>query len=118
MQLPGDQRQQRKRDDGVEAEQPRIVAGEERRVGTRRGKQKEQDAAKGGGGNDQAFHLLSGTTADDGTVAAAAGTTDSAGLKIQRAQSDDRFQSRLASALTWKVFGIWLKSRRMRTAAW
>ena len=39
------------------------------------------------------------------------------GVKFQRAHSEERFQSRLASAFTLKVLGIWLRSRRMRTAA-
>ena len=101
VQLPGDQCQERKRDDGVEAEQPRIVAGEQRRIGARRSKEKQQDAAKGGGGDDQALHLLSETAAaGTGTAEGTTGTTSSDGVKIHRAHSDDRFQSRLARALT------------------
>lgn len=53
------------------------------------------------------LHLLPGTVGF-------AITAFSVGVKGQRTQSEDRFQSRLERALTWKVLGICVKSSRMR----
>ena len=87
----------------VQAEKQRIVLGEERRVGRRRGEQEQQDAAERRAGDENVGHRAS--------------CTGASGVKGNRFQSDASVHSRLVTALTRNGVGSWAGSRRSRTAA-
>ena len=104
-QLIADQREQRRGQRRVQAEQQRVVAGKQGGVAARRRQEEQQDRAQRHAEYEHVFHW------------GAFSVTGALTLNGQRRHSEARFHSRLVSAFTWNGLGNWVTSSRMRSPA-